>query len=426
MAISCGHGTVKLVESRPPVVAIVEPHGEGHHPMYVAGFWQAFQAIGCSTLFVGPQQVAADAESAYPRGECVIPSDARIHWDPFGSGVVSGLSARDGAGTLWKELVDVLAQQPVDLVFLLSLDSFVTEMPPAVGWPEIPWRFSGLWFRPPSASAKTLREASRRVIRYGRRFRLLRTPRCGPVLVLDDQSAIGHLGGYTGQGVFAAPEFSTYDRPNHMSNAAVPILKRVGDRRIVALLGSLEPRKGVREFIRAAASSDPSEWAFVLAGRLYRDVFDAETLEMLKRCAEGDNPRILMHDGWLEAAELNELVASADLLFLCYDNWMFSTNMLCKSSFFRVPVLSYDKGYAGRMVRRHNLGLLAEDRSDVVRLFCSTGFGGSLERLRRSDRFVRGCCEYQAMNSISALAGVLYHVFRGTSCALSLAAKDQS
>jgi hypothetical protein len=78
------------------------------------------------------------------------------------------------------------------------------------------------------------------------------------------------------------------------------------------------------------------------------------------------------------------------------------------------------------MVRRHNLGLLAEDRFDVVKLFCSTGFGDSLDRLRRSDQFARGCCEYQAMNSISALAGVLYHVFRGTSCALSLAAKDQS
>jgi len=157
--------------------------------------------------------------------------------------------------------------------------------------------------------------------------------------------------------------------------------------------------------------ADPSEWAFVLAGKLYRQEFDAETLRMLDSLVAGHAPRVLLQDGWMEAAELNDIVARADLLFLCYDRWRFSTNMLCKTAFFRVPSLTCNTGYAGRMVQRYGLGVVVGQRSDLPGLFRGKWLGSEIESLRRSAEFETGCSDYLIMNSLSALGDVLPALF---------------
>jgi len=375
--------------------------------MYIAGYWRALRALGCDVIFVGPPRLADAAEAAWLPATCEIPTAARVSWDPAANGALHGLSGAVASAILWRSLKDVLRGRAVDLVFLLSLDTFVTEFTPLSAVDALPWRFSGLWFRPPSARPLSLREATRRIVRIGRMFQPLQSEKCAPVLVLGEATEIEHLRAFTRHGVVSAPEFSTYGRSSTVSPAVARLLGRIGTRRAVALVGSLEPRKGVREFIRAAAANDGSDWVYVLAGRLYRDHFDRRTLETIEQLANEDGTRLIIHDGWLQACELNDIVAAVDLMFLCYNRWRFSTNFLCKTAAFRVPVLAYRTGYIGRMVRRFGLGVCVRDESEAIGMLHQPELSARIEAIRRSRQFAQGCEAYLALNSVAGVTASL-------------------
>lgn len=400
--------------NRCPAVALVELFDEGHHPMYVAGYWMALRDLGCETILVGPPRLADAAAAAWLPDACEIPPAARVAWDPVADGALDGLSPSAASTVLWRSLKHALRGRRVDLVFLLSLDSFVTESTPPSTVEDLPWRFSGLWFRPPPARPLSVREAVNRIARRGRLFQPLRSEQCAPVLVLGEATEIQYLKAYTRHDVLSAPEFSTYGRSSTASPTVARLLGQIGTRRAVALVGSLEPRKGVREFIRAAAANDGSEWVYVLAGRLYREHFDERTLETIEKLATEDSPRLLFHDGWLEACELNDIVAAVDLIFLCYNNWRFSTNFLCKTSAFRVPVLAYHSGYIGRMVQGFGLGICVRDESEAMALLHRPGLAARLEAMRRSPQFEQGCEAYLSLNSVAGVAATLSALVSGS------------
>lgn len=393
--------------NRSPIVALVELFDEGHHPMYAAGYWTALRDLGCETILVGPPSLADLATAAWFPAACEIPSAARVSWDPVATGILDGLGPSEASTMLWHSLKHALFGRNVDLVFLLSLDSFVRESTPTSAVEALPWRFSGLWFKPPAARPLSLREAAKRIAKRGRLFQPLQSEMCDPVLVLGEETEIGYLRAYTRHDVLSAPEFSTYGRSNTMSPTVARLLGQIGTRRAVALVGSLEPRKGVREFIRAAAANKDPEWVYVLAGRLYRDHFDKRTLKTIEELANQDPPRLILHDGWLEARELNDVVAAVDLMFLCYNNWRFSTNFLCKTSAFRVPVLAYRSGYIGRMVQRFGLGVCVRNESEAMTVLLRPGLAARLEVLRRSEQFQQGCESYLSLNSLSGVAAAL-------------------
>ena len=52
--------------SRRPLVCLVDPHGNGHHPMYAAVYATAFAALGADVLLVTP----ASLVHAMPHFEC--------------------------------------------------------------------------------------------------------------------------------------------------------------------------------------------------------------------------------------------------------------------------------------------------------------------------------------------------------------------
>jgi len=246
-----------------------------------------------------------------------------------------------------------------------------------------------------------MRDVAKRVIRAGRRYRLLRSERLVALLLLDTVGQ-DHLAASGRPQLIAVPEFTTTALPSVESPLVARIRDRAAGRQIYSLVGSLEGRKGIKAFLRAAAGAPPDEWLFVMVGKAVPDTFDQETKDLLRNLSEGDAARVLVEDRWLDEAELNAVVAASGLLHVCYEEWPYSSNMLCKSTAYYVPAVGCEAGYIGRAICTYGLGVTVASGEELPRLFVP-GFADRIVSLRGSSPFREGCRGYAEANNPTKL-----------------------
>lgn len=389
-----------------PLVCLVEPCDNGHHPMYAAVYSQAFMQLGCDVWLMGPLGLF----EAMPAPEDGSESDRirRVPWDCTALLHASGMNGHERVTALWASLGQCLecasrlhGRYP-DVMVHLYLDSFISEMfPRQVAEASIHCPFAGLWFKPCRPLTWSFRDVAKRVIRAGRRYRLLRSERLMALLLLDTVGQ-DHLAASGRPQLIAVPEFTTTALPSVESPLVARIRDRAAGRQINSLVGSLEGRKGIKAFLRVAAGAPPDEWLFVMVGKAVPDTFDQETKDLLRNLSEGDAARVLVEDRWLDEADLNAVVAASGLLHVCYEEWPYSSNMLCKSTAYGVPAVGCNEGYIGRAIRTYGLGVAVTSGDDLPGLFVP-GFADQIGSLKQSSAFRDGCRRYAEANNPTML-----------------------
>jgi hypothetical protein len=318
------------------------------------------------------------------------------------------MTGHERVAALWASLgqcLDVASRSHgryPDAVIHLYLDSFISEMfPRQVAETSIRCPFAGLWFKPSQPLTWSIRDVAKRVIRAGRRYRLLRSQRLLALLLLDTVGQ-DHLAASGRPRLIAVPEFTTTTLPSTESPLVAEIRHRAAGRRIYSLVGSLEGRKGIKAFLRAAAAAPPDEWLFVMVGKAVPDTFDQETKTLLRNLSDASEARLLVEDRWLDEPELNAVVANSGLLHVCYEEWPYSSNMLCKSTAYGVPAVGCNEGYIGRAIRSYGLGVAVASGEELPGLFVP-GFADQIGSLRVSSPFRDGCRRYAEANNPTML-----------------------
>jgi hypothetical protein len=389
-----------------PLVCLVDPHDNGHHPMYAAVYAQALSSLGADVGLIAPEALLKEMPATAP--DTVM----AVSWDTAPILGNRTLSAEAKACRLWESLGGVLDRgQAVwgrypDCLLHLFVDSFVTELlPRSVIEEHVHCPFAGLWFKPPRPLGWGVRDHAKRIVRWGRRYQTLRSPLWKTIMLLDTVGS-AHLSRGGHPQIVGVPEFSVTALPVVEPPLVSEIRSRAAGRRVCALVGSLEGRKGVRAFLRSAAFAPADEWFFVMAGKAAWDTFDDEIREVLRRLASGPDSRVLLADRWLDDETLNAVVAVSGLLHACYERWPYSSNMLCKAAAFHVPALVADEGYLGRMVRDFGLGITVSSGEHMPARFVA-GFAAEVASYAARNAFREGCERYLAANRPEALVDAL-------------------
>ena len=392
--------------SRRPLVCLVDPHGNGHHPMYAAVYATAFAALGADVLLVTPASLVHAMPHLGGAPVTVVP------WDTGPILSDSAVQADEKAMRLWRSLGEVLdanargMNRYPDYLVHLFVDSFIAElMPPSAIDVHVRCPFAGLWFKPPRPLGWSARDVAKRIVRWGRRYAALRSPRWAAILLLDTVGH-GHLAPAGQPRIVRVPEFSITSLPAVEPPIVKEIREHAAGRRICSLVGSLEGRKGVGAFLRSAAVAPEDEWFFVMAGKAAWDTFDAESRETLQRLRSGTDGCVYLVDRWFDDETLNAIVASSGLLHACYDRWPYSSNMLCKAAAFRVPIIVAEEGYLGRKTVQYGLGFTVPEGRQMPGRFV-TGFAADVASFSARPAFVEGCSKYVADNSPDALISTL-------------------
>ncbi len=383
--------------------------------MYAAFYSRALRELGCDVWLAAPAKLIAAMPAVVVAG-----ADGTFEAKPWEAPIrLSPASARPWAfaGLLWEGLSDFLdrasrsAGRYPDLILHLYLDDFLSEtLPRRYVETRIACPFAGLWFKPPPGRPPTWREAAKRVMRAGRWFSLLRSPRCSGLLLLDASDS-GKLSRSGGPKILEVPEVSDWCLPSTESGLIAEIRRWAAGRRVFTVVGSLEERKGLQAFLRAADAAPADEWCFVMAGRLVKSGFAAGTLALLETLTTSPRPRVLLHDTWLDDEVLNSIVTCSNLVHVYYPYWPYSTNMLCKAAAASVPVIGINNGYIGRMLREYDLGFAVPPGDDLAALF-RPGFAAEVAAFGRSEVFLNGCSRYLAANNPTALRDVLARLLR--------------
>ncbi|MBM4022244.1 MAG: glycosyltransferase family 4 protein [Planctomycetes bacterium] len=401
--------------SRRPLVAIVDAHSGGHHAMYAAGYLWALLQIGCDVMVIAPQTLL----DALPADSNDGASVRRVSLDVAGR-LPPQAGPEECAEMLWQALGQTLTVEATasgrypSVVLLLYLDAFVSELlRPDVAACAVSCPVMGLWFKPPQTLSVRWREQIRRFVRLGRRYRLFRSPRFAALLLLDATAARSIP--VQPPRIITVPEFTDVTLPATRPPVVDMILERAAGRRICCLVGSIDQRKGIRGFLEAATAAPAEEWFFMIAGSVVWDALDAEVVGALRGDVVGSRPNLMLVDEWLQAETLNAIIAASDLLYACYEDWPYSSNMLCKAAGLGTPVLARDEGYIGRNVRRFGLGVLISPRERIARRF-TDGFAEAVASLAASPAFKSGCREYLSANDPAALVVALEPVIREVGC----------
>lgn len=399
-----------------PLVCLVDSRDDGHHPMYAAVYAQAVRELGCDVWLAAPTLMIAAMPPAHGRGDAVG-SLTMTPWMPPARFAADGGRPEGHASRLWGALgaaVDeasrVSGRYP-DFLLHLYFDDFISEvLPRRAVETRIRCPFAGLWFKPPPSRPPTWREAAKRVLRAGRRYPVLRSPRCAGILLLDASDS-RHLARGGRPTIVEVPEVSESALPPTEPVLVTDIRRRAAGRSIFSVVGSIEGRKGLRDFLRAAEVAPVDEWYFVIAGRLVRDNLDDDTAARLERLTSGQKPPVLLIDRWLDDETLNAIVAQSNLMHVYYYDWPYSSNMLCKTAAYGVPAIGGTAGYIGRMIREYDLGTTLPPESPPASLFLP-GFAAKVAAFSRSDGFRNGCRRYLDANNATALRAAITRLLR--------------
>jgi hypothetical protein len=389
-----------------PLVCLVDPHDNGHHPMYAAAYAGALAALDADVRLVVPPALVRAMPSVGTSSAAVVP------WEATSILRDSACSAEAKASRLWKSLGGVLDvhsrewNRYPDFVVHLFVDSFVTDLLPRTAIEgRIRCPFAGLWFKPPTPLGWGGRDVAKRIIRCGRRYQALRSPLWASILLLDPVGH-GHLSRDGHPQVVGVPEFSVTALPAVMPPLVAEVRRRAAGRRICALVGSVEGRKGVRAFLRTAAAAPADEWFFVMAGKAAWETIEDDLRGEIGRLTSGPDSRVFLVDRWLDDETLNAVIAASGLLHACYEHWPYSSNMLCKAAAFRVPAIVAEEGYLGRMVRAYGLGPTVPSGEQMPARF-SAGFADEMASFAAGPAFLEGCGRYLAANRPEALVDAL-------------------
>ncbi|WP_413432489.1 glycosyltransferase [Crateriforma spongiae] len=148
--------------------------------------------------------------------------------------------------------------------------------------------------------------------------------------------------------------------------------------------GVMQRRKGFLKMVQIAEQNLAPNWRFVLSGVFPPEGLSDAERERVRWAMEGRFSSVFVHEGLLSEPEINAEIAASDLVFLGYDDWYQSSNVLTRAAQWRRPVISCSTGVPAERTRRHRLGWMLEHGSvDEIAALLRSIDADTLERQSR-------------------------------------------
>jgi glycosyltransferase involved in cell wall biosynthesis len=190
--------------------------------------------------------------------------------------------------------------------------------------------------------------------------------KCVGIGVLDEGVA-DQLSGATKKPVLVFPDF--FQEPQNVDRELFAKISRLaGERVIVGLLGSIQRRKGVLDLIKVSEALDINEFFFVIAGKLDRDSFSPDELEIVEHVFSYPPENFFASEGWLTNEAFGGILSCLNVVFAAYKDFPHSSSILTAAASRPIPVL-VSAGYCmGERVEKWRLGLtVPEGDIDKIR-----------------------------------------------------------
>jgi glycosyltransferase involved in cell wall biosynthesis len=152
------------------------------------------------------------------------------------------------------------------------------------------------------------------------------------------------------------------------------------EKRVVACVGGIAPRKGVMDLLRATGFLPPN-WCVVVAGEILWDLFSDQDRIELEEYINNPPNNVVFHIGVLRDSELNSILKKSDLIYLAYQNFLHSSNIQVKAAGLAKPIIAPPRELIAERTKQYGLGF-------IMRQF------GSEEIVRIADQYEKQGCEF--------------------------------
>lgn len=130
----------------------------------------------------------------------------------------------------------------------------------------------------------------------------------------------------------------------------------------VGIIGNMSNYKGLIDFIKTAENSSQS-YTYLVAGNIPNWVYSADELKTIADFLE--RPNVTYIDGYIsDGQELNSLLSKCRMIWVAYNSFPHSSNILVKCSYFKVPVIAKNVGIIGQAVSKYHLGVFLNSTFD--------------------------------------------------------------
>lgn len=348
-------------------IALIDPFWSGHHSMYLKLFSKTILSLGHKVMIFSsrPQLMRDWAEVNFKQHHdkiyCYEIQEPKQSVFPVKivKQALDGIKLWLSADKAIKKAYSDTGCFP-DLVFFPWLDSYLSLFQNRYLLDKIfPHNWSGLMFHPYHLRLKLSFLSSRRGP-----FDLdeaLKSSRCKAIAVLDEGVAQKLQENLQGKQVVIFPDVTDASPPDREFPIAKKITVAANGRKIIALLGSLDRRKGMLTLLKVTKSISCEDCFFVFAGKLADESFSSDELEALKSIAYNPPHNCFFHLDFIpDEPAFNALVEMSDILFAAYENFLHSSNILTKAAVFKKPLI-VSKGYCmEERVKAYHLGVSVE------------------------------------------------------------------
>jgi hypothetical protein len=167
-------------------------------------------------------------------------------------------------------------------------------------------------------------------------------------------------------------------------------------------------RKGYLKLLEIAARKQVKNWFFLVAGKIVHDELNGHEAGLVRNALEGRYSNVAVADQHLPTALLNTHIEQADAVFLGYEQWTRSSNLMTRASLYQKPIFSCPHGILAHRVRRDKLGMVLPDLDvRTIQSVLATTRTEELRQIRLAAHFDRYAGRHQCGAMVETFQKVL-------------------
>jgi glycosyltransferase involved in cell wall biosynthesis len=393
-------------------IVLIDIHQDGHHLMYLQIFSKILLDLGHQVLVFCPTPdalkhwIAGTCPETYPLFQSIgIEAPPPVSLPIVGRlpQVFNVLVRWQQAASLIRQATSNLGKKP-DLVCFNWIDSYLSHYLPAALVDVIfPYPWFGLCFQPKLWSSSL--KSQQTLVNY---HQALNARHCRSAGVLDETQR-QLLQKQILTPVLTFPDVTDASEPDFSAPVVQQLRARAKGRKIIALLGSLNKRKGLLTLLEVAQRSQAQPWLFAFIGQLSTYTLSLDQITQIQAIASTNPDNCFFHFQHIpNEAQFNALVSECHILFVAYEKFPYSSNLLTKSALFCKPVIASDEGCMGERVRQFQLGLTIPSGNagkcfEAIQKLCADNLDGQTASQS-------GFKRYQQEHSTLRLQAVIQHM----------------
>lgn len=356
-------------------IAIVDWGWVGHVPLYAENLCRRLVKSGWQVHHLCPTPEAAERDlcengnlpvTCHKLIETLSPTPKRRFFPGLGSflGSRSGRNVAELARcqSLRESFARLSASGiAFDFVFLPWLDLLMSDQ---IQPEDLPKEFDGGWggILINASSFSSVATPKQKRAKKLRKYRVLDDNRLQLLTTLDELALSNLARRYPHASVRWMPDL--IEEPVEASDPGIAIRQaRESGRQVLVSVGVMHRRKGFLKLLAIAEQNRCPDWHFVIAGPVADGDLSESERQLVSRAKEGQLANVSIVDEQLPVTVVNAFVQSADAVFLGYEDWYQSSNIMTRASHLRTPILSCPEGLLAKRTQDWKLGWVVPDLS---------------------------------------------------------------